>query len=122
MGSLNTIKDKLEAIRAHKGTVRVMLDNHALDAEVLSVSIETNFVFQHKFVYASLRICGDAKELVQFQQSIIRLLLNGNHAAVELLSPKRLEWVIAETHEVITNERGQFLWTVQMSYSEPYYE
>lgn len=119
MTSLSQMQDRLEAIRAHRGTVRIAFDNHPATADILGTKIVmAQTPHNLDYLHASFRIGAEAKELVALQQSALNYLLAGDVPKATMLAPERVDWYLEESIEVITNERGLMLWTIHMRYHD----
>lgn len=119
MTSLSHMQDRLEAIRAHRGTVRISFENHPATADVLGTEVVKATTWDTRDeLLAFFRINAEAKELVALQQSVINYLMAGEVPHATMHAPERVEWHLEESIEVITNERGLMLWTIHMRYRD----
>jgi hypothetical protein len=108
MSTLHEVLDRLNAVRNHKGTVRVSIDNHTADAAILGTEVVDGYL------HASFQIQAEAKELVRLQNSVIDQLMHFKAAEFSIRTPGTFTWQFAESIEILTNERGLYLWTVHM--------
>lgn len=120
MSVLNQIQDQLEAVRNHRGTVRISIGNNSVNADVLGTKIYAS-TDPHvvDYLHGSFRILADSAELIQMQHHALQeVFLPDDTIHCYVYSPNRQQWVIEDAVDLIINERGQYLWTVHLKFYE----
>lgn len=116
MTTLTQTQDQLEAVRSHRGTVRVTIGNHTVNADILGTKLNEADGDVPEFLGASVQLHSPSHELIRMQETIIDALKDGDDALAYLLAPQRTMWKIAETLDLTQTAQGDYLWTLGVKY------
>lgn len=116
MTNLSIIQDQLEAVRAHRGTARVTIGTHTVNADIFGTQINAAFDEAPEFLGASIQLHASSHEMIRMQETVIDALKDGDDALAYLLAPQRTMWKIVETLDLTQTAQGDYLWTLGVKY------
>nr|DAF93660.1 MAG TPA: hypothetical protein [Myoviridae sp. ctshb19] len=110
------LQDQLETVRNHRGTVRVTIGNHTVNADIIGTKWNEATDENLAFLGANILLHTSQYELIRMQESVIDTLHDCGTAHAYILTQSRSIWAIAETLDLTQTAQGDFLWNLGVKY------
>lgn len=106
------VLDQLNAVRNHRGTVRITIGADTVNADVLGTQYTPEDKGIPEHIDASFRMEAKPEQLVSMQQEVIDDILIQGFCDISVQASDRSSWTLRQSIELVKNEQGVYLWHI----------